>query len=307
MAAKFNGNTAILDFFASQSDFDIDIEMRVRVNVKKAVKLMEDYTNEEDEEEENGTYALRTLKLMSKFTNAINGYITPIHFAVYNPNVEILRWFLEHHARVEKLSDGSTLLNVIAKVQSDPGFLDTLKEYGYAIMEKGEDGSNALHCAAMTNSSIPIFEWLINNGIDINTGDDEGCTPLWYALMYNPDPDVLDWFIDNGAIPDSDNEKSTIGDCLNDCLVLSLINNDSPAVFQWFLDQDAYINAADSDGDTILHLVARSDCPTENIIWMLDHDADPGLCNNEGTAALDYLCKRKDWSKINKYIERSKR
>jgi ankyrin repeat protein len=304
MAARWNGNTAILDFFASRGGFDIDIEMHVCVNIRKAVKLMEGYTDEENEEEENGTYALRTLKLASKFAGTVdNLYITPVHYAVLNSNVEILRWFLEHHAHVEKLADGSTLLNVIAKVQSNPAFLDLLKEYGYDIMEKGEGGLNALHFAALTNSSIPVFEWLINNGIDINTGDDEGGTPFGYALMYNPDPDILDWFIDNGAIPDGNDDTSTI----NDYFELSLINNDSLAVFQWFLDQDAYINAADSDGDTILHVVAQSDCPTGNIIWMLDHDADPNLCNNEGISALDYLRKRKDWSKINKHIERSKR
>jgi ankyrin repeat protein len=303
-AARWNGNTAILDFFASQSGFDIDIETRLRANVRKTIKLMEGYTNEENEEEERGTYTLRALKLMSKFINAVdNFYITPIHCAVFNPNVEILRWFLEHHARAERLSDGSTLLTAVAKVQSNPAFLDLLKEHGYDIMEKGECGLNALHFAAATNGSIPVFEWLINNGIDINAGDDEGLTPLAYASGYNHDPDILDWFVNNGAIFDSNDGTSTI----NDYFELSLMYNDSPVIFQWFLDQDAYINAADSDGDTILHAVAQIDCPAENIIWMLDHDADPDLCNNEGISALDYLRKRKDWSKINKHIERSKR
>ncbi|GHU70262.1 hypothetical protein FACS189450_04420 [Spirochaetia bacterium] len=301
-AAKLNRNTVILDFFASQDGFDINVKIYVRGNVKKAIKQMESYTNEEDEEEESKTYALRALKLVSQFINKVDFELTPIYLAAYNPNVEILRWFFDHNALRNELSDGSTLLNVIAKVHGNPAFLELLKEYGYDIMEKTEDGLTALHLAAFTNGSIPVFEWFKNNGLDINAGDDEGSTPLRYACMFNPSPEVLDWFIRNGAIF-SKEEKHTINDGFKE----ALLYNHRPVVFQWFLNNDADINAIDSDGDTILHVAAQDDCPTENILWMLDHGADPDICNNEGVPAIDYLQKRDDWSKIKKYIKRNKK
>jgi ankyrin repeat protein len=297
MAARWNGNTAILDFFASQSDFDINIKMRVHVNVKKILKMIEDYIDEE-EYEKKGTYFPRVLKLASKFINKIDGYIMPIHLAAHNPNVEILRWFLDHGARTEQLPDGSTLLSTITLVQANPAFLDLLNEHGYDITEKGITGACALHCAAMTNGSIPVFEWLKNHGLDINAPDDDGDTPLSYAATFNPDLEIVNWFTANGAVIDIEGSAGNINNYFEE----SLICNKNPAVFQWFLDQDAYINAVDSDGDTILHVVAQSECPAENIIWMLDHDADPNLCNNEGLAAMEYLRERKDWNKLKKHI-----
>jgi ankyrin repeat protein len=260
---------------------------------------MEDYTDEEDEEEDRGTYGLKSLKLLEAIgINKIDDYITPIYFAIHNPNVEILRWFLDHAAVTDRLSDGSTLLNTIVQVQANPVFLDILKEYDYDIMEKIEDWS-AFHYAAKSNGSIPVFEWLKNNGLDINLEDDDGTTPIWIAAMCNSDLEVLNWFTANGAVFDTKEEGLNI----NYYFEQSLIYNRNPDIFRWFLDHGADINDADADGDTILHVVAVNDCPTDNIIWMLKNDADPNICNNEGIPALDYLRERKDWKKIERSLK----
>jgi ankyrin repeat protein len=285
VAALNNTNTAILDFLASKNGFDINVRTRTRqVEIKKILKILKRNISEEDED---------TNKL-------INYYTTPIHLAATcNPNVEVLRWFFDHHACVEKLPNGSTLLSSIAMHQSNPAFLDVLKKYGYDILEKTGPDKTALHWAAETNGSIPVFEWLKNNGLDINARDNYGRTPLLYVIVNNPGREVLDWFIGNGAIFVDNNQEGTIWDCFHLALVK---NNESPSVFQWFLDQGVNINAACPGGNTILHFVAQSNCPVENIIWMLDHGADPNIRNNEGIPALDYLRKRKDWKKIEKHL-----
>jgi ankyrin repeat protein len=300
IAARWNSSTEILDFFASRDGFDIDVKVKAKSDIKKAIKEMETYTDEDEEEEETGTYVLSVLKVVAKLgpDSKDTTDIPAIYSSILNPNAGIFQWFINHGASLEACSDGATPLYAIAKYQSNPVFLDILKETGYDIMEKIEGGLTAFHGAALSNGSIPVFEWLKENGLDINAKDDDGETPFFFALHTNHHPEILEWFIENGGWVG--NDKANI----NDCFELALTENESTRVFHWFLDQGANINAADSEGNTILHDVAQSDCPAANIIWMLTHGADPDVLDGEGRSAMDYLSQRSDWHKIQRGLKR---
>ncbi len=96
------------------------------------------------------------------------GY-TPLHFAAKENNLDLIKYFLEQGAEIDKR-------NTI-------------------------DGKTPLMLAIEENSNFTLLELLIAKGADINKRDHFGKTPLMIAAKESNSPNLIEFLIEKGANP----------------------------------------------------------------------------------------------------------
>lgn len=122
-----------------------------------------------------------------------NGF-TPVHFAVFNGNIEMLKYFHEYGADFEKINrdqlSNITLLHVAAQGDSPStmAYIKKMIESKYRNQNKkvdinAKDVRNAtpLHWACYAGSENAI-QYLAAWGADVNVADMSGLTPLHLSV-----------------------------------------------------------------------------------------------------------------------------
>ena len=198
---------------------------------------------------------------------------TALHYsAEYNENPEVSKFLLENGAVLERKDDGGTTPLMTAAHYNEIPVISLLLEAGASITEKNEDGRSPLMLAATINQSLEVFSFLLENGADVSARDSEGKTALFYAVIFTHNPTVVELLLEHGA----------------------------------------KIDEQDEEGKTALIWACEGGLPNqiENIIPLLDNDADVGIADNAGKKAKDYLPESKpdavgeeEWKAITAHLK----
>ncbi|KAJ3114374.1 hypothetical protein HDU96_002179 [Phlyctochytrium bullatum] len=134
---------------------------------------------------------LESVKLLYKLGAPVNDSAqqSPLHFAIgdpeFLPDVDIVKFLLEHGADTEARHDGCTALIAEAKKARQGTILEgahmqtleLLIAYGADLDARDAAGRTALYHAAM-NGQSKFVQLLIDAGADVNAADWHGHTPL---------------------------------------------------------------------------------------------------------------------------------
>ena len=160
---------------------------------------------------DNETVKEKLATMPSVLGSYISGsfYFCPIHAAVFNGHLEVMRTLL-HHAElegdldrvVEKAIGGTEIdrwrpLHVATSKGNLP-MVKLLLEKGATVLSKTGHGIQAAHLAARIGSTS-ILMALFDAGAQVNCTDSRGCQPIHYISDSQDLPRVVDFLLGRGA------------------------------------------------------------------------------------------------------------
>lgn len=109
---------------------------------------------------------------------------TPIHYAIENNSIEVVKLLLTYNADIELIDKNFKKPIHYSAENNCKEITEFLLTYGAKPNVKDENMQTPLYYALMHNC-IEIVELLVNNGANINDNDALGQTPLHYAARLN--------------------------------------------------------------------------------------------------------------------------
>jgi len=111
-----------------------------------------------------------------------NQGLTPLHYASYKGNLEILDLLLENGADINVVSEnGQNLVHIAAQGDQPTSIVYLREKYNFNLENQDKKGSTPLHWSIFTGSA-GAFKFLISYDLDFNKCDNEGMTPLHLAI-----------------------------------------------------------------------------------------------------------------------------
>jgi ankyrin repeat protein len=207
---------------------------------------------------------------------------TPLHIATEKENVEVMKALLAHGA-VVNVKRGANYKQSpldIAVCGNSPQAVELLISHEASLetqMTTHNGKKNTLfHLWAERGGNTNIAEKLLLAGCNLNATNGEGQTPLHIAIgrwtcSFKPDPATVN--------PTNGQFSRPIKWIMED-------SGREPAV--WLLNHQAQVNAKDTNGQTALHLIAKS-ANTKAIQVLLDHKADINAKDKNGKTPLEVM------------------
>ena len=188
---------------------------------------------------------------------------TPLHWAVYRVDVELIRLLLERGAKPDAINNyGSSPLAEAAKV-GNAQLVEILLDAGADVESANQEGQTALMLAARAGS-INVAEVLVGRGADVNAREAwRGQTALMWAADSNS-PELTRFLIGHGANVDA-----------------RALHNDWPVQ----MTAEPRNQYRPTGGMTPLLYAARVGCK-DCVEAMLDAGADPNKPNPDAVTPL---------------------
>ena len=214
-----------------------------------------------------------------------NGGTTPLHFAAYHGDLEMVRVLLDYKADVNvRADDGWTPLHTVSQ-GSRTGvapfnfpqlWLEVARlliEHGADVNARKDDGQASLHLVGTAG----VVHLLLEHGANVGAVDNEGRPPLHLAAGYGT-TEVVRVLLEHGANVDAvDNEGRTP--------LHSAAINGTVEIVRVLLEHGANAGAVDNEGRTPLHAAAIN-WAYEAIPLLLEHGANIGAVDNKGRTPL---------------------
>ena len=146
----------------------------------------------------NRAAALESIRAGADVNVAQGDGSTPLHWAVYKVDAELVALLLKRGARADVVNDyGSSPLAEAVKL-ADSGLVDQLLDAGANPESPNADGQTALMLAARAGA-LDVAKTLVEHGADVNAKEEwRGQTALMWAADGNF-PDLAQFLIANGA------------------------------------------------------------------------------------------------------------
>jgi ankyrin repeat protein len=236
---------------------------------------------------------------------------TPLHEAVKSGKLGVIKLILQNGADINAQdAKGNTPLHIAAPIREHAAVLQLLLEYGANPNLRDAYGDSPLHVLITLNRSPEIVKVLLaNNKIDVAMRNIKGQTPLFIAVHENRValiPLLLaarsDIFAaDNSGVTPFDRAMQVKGPVLdamitsetarqtdsagNTILHIAVRSSGDTIIIGKILDQNANVNARNREGDTALHIAARTNQkdPGE---YILSRGADIFSSNSVGESPL---------------------
>jgi ankyrin repeat protein len=205
-----------------------------------------------------------------------------LHIAVPAENHQaVIKLFLDNGVNPNLRDDhGDTPLHVLVSLNRGPDTVRTLFD-GNAynnvvdISARNVRGQTPLYLAVHENR-FTLIPLLLSRGSDIFAADNSGVTPFDYAMkIKGPTLDAL-------ITPETAQQKDSAG---NTILHLAVKNRGDAVIIGKILDRNANINARNRDGDTALHIAARTN-QKESGEYILSKGANIFYANSAGESPL---------------------
>lgn len=110
------------------------------------------------------------------------GY-TPIHYACFRGNIELIIKLTENHAEYNICNiQGLNCLHVAAQGNKPQSLIYMIEKFNMDINTKDKVGSTPLHWACYTGSEN-VLNFILARNPEINVQDKDGYTPLHLAVI----------------------------------------------------------------------------------------------------------------------------
>lgn len=222
---------------------------------------------------------------------------TPIVAAVQSRSFEVFDYLLEKGADVKaKNKEGMTPLMLLAyaynnKGKEMAGRVAALIKSGADINVTNQSGQTAL-MIAVNNRSKDMVRVLLENGADPSVEDKNGSNILTYAMS---DPETLKMFLEKGADPNVSVSGQPI---------LHQAATRSDAAFQILLaSKKTDVNIKNSNGDSVLHILARAPQYAQKINLLLARSALVNATNNQLETPLIKAVQSRNLSAITVFLD----
>jgi len=242
--------------------------------------------------------------------DSTNSGYTPLIFAVYYKNMEIVDFLLKNKANVNYQNPTTKIDALIMSLRyKDLSLVKKLVKSGANINALNNNNETALHITLRSNSN-DISEYLINAGIDLSLSDNDEKTALVIAIENN-NKDIANLILNKGAELPEDKQainrllhislsngqtniaKALLKECTDfnnkDEMKRSFLHNavigGDFAITKKLVDKGADINAIDSLNKTALHYsVMHSNKKLTKLL--IDRDTDINAVDNTGRTAI---------------------
>jgi ankyrin repeat protein len=205
-----------------------------------------------------------------------------LHIAVpAESHQAVIKLLLDNGANPNLRDDhGDTPLHVLVSLNRKPETVRTLLDGKVDnnivdISARNVTGQTPLYLA-VHESRIELIPLLLSRGSDIFAADNSGVTPFDYAMRLKGP--VLDALI----TPETARQKDSAG---NTILHLAVKNRGDALTIGKILDQNNDINTRNRDGDTALHIAARTN-QKESGEYILSKGANIFYANSAGESPL---------------------
>ena len=202
---------------------------------------------------------------------------SPLHIAAPPANhLDVINLLLQNGANPNLRDDhGDTPLHVLVSLNRKPEVVQALFAGNVDISARNINGQTPLYLAVQ-ESRFALIPLLLAKGSDIFAADNSGVTPFDYAMKLKGP--VLDALI----TPETARQKDSAG---NTILHLAVRNKGDALIIGKILDQKANIDARNRDGDTALHIAARTN-QREAGEYILSKGANIFYSNSKGESPL---------------------
>jgi beta-lactamase regulating signal transducer with metallopeptidase domain len=136
-------------------------------------------------------------RVVSSSTSSSAVKYSPLHLAVRNANVGIVRALVENGAELNKPDPEGNLPIHIAVQVADSDIVELLVSHGADLLQVDQANNTPLHLAAMV-AKPDIVKTLLNHGANVNVTNSEGLSPLDIAVMTGK-PEIVELIINSGA------------------------------------------------------------------------------------------------------------
>lgn len=183
--------------------------------------------------------------------------MTPLHIAVFNENIEIIKLLIDRGAKVNL---------------------------------RNKDGNTALNISTLINTDIEIIKLLLNSAADPNIGDLAKNTPLHRATK----PEIAEILIDSGASIDAKNSSGNTP-LHNAVLRFFGVTTDSLNFIKTLIDSGADTNIKNNLGFTPPQMILNDTNKKEIIKFFISNGVDPLNIFEDVTQIINYFDGDIDW------------
>ena len=173
--------------------------------------------------------------------------INPLHLAIKQNNMTIVRLLLKHNADV-------TITDYEMRSPLTKALIEGYKEIAIELIEHGADLNDSVHgisvlLYAVEKNYLSVVDCLLNHGADVNEADNYGYTPLYIAAEIGH-LSIVQCLINHGAdVNKAENNGWSPLYTASEKGHLSIV--------EYLVNHGADVNKADNYGCTPLHIAAK--------------------------------------------------
>lgn len=166
--------------------------------------------------------------------------------------------------------------------EPDSDVIDALIRAGADVNHRISDGSTVLHMVARHVKAPFVISKLVAAGADIRARGQSGATPLHEAARIGDSPEMIGALLAAGA------DLHALGESGETPLHQAVGHNDNRAVIEALVGAGADINARSDLGTTPLHWATSFARTTTGLEALLAADADPNVLDDLNNLPIDY-------------------